>query len=96
MRACVKEGKDSLKNMGEGGCSPGRGSAHLEESINRKTRDRLWWEEMERWYESGASRAKFSTAFKQRKLHGHLIASGKYQQKHLGWTLSSINLLGSH
>lgn len=68
MSACVKEGKDSLRNMGEGGCSLGRGSAHLEESTNRKIRDRPWWEETERWYESGVRRAKFSTAFKQRKL----------------------------
>lgn len=67
LRAHVKKGKDSPRNAGEAGWSPGR-SAHLEESTNRKIQERPWWEEVESWYESGVRRAKFGTAFKQRKL----------------------------
>lgn len=36
LRVCVKKGKSSLRNMGEGDCSPGSESAHCEESTNRK------------------------------------------------------------
>lgn len=67
LRAHMKVGKDSLRNAGDAGRSPGR-SAHLEESTNRKIQERPWWEEVESWYESGVRRAKFGTAFKQRKL----------------------------
>lgn len=67
LRAHMKVGKDSLRNVGDAGRSPGR-SAHLEESTNRKIQERPWWEEVESWYESGVRRAKFGTAFKQRKL----------------------------
>jgi len=33
----VEEGEDVLRNMAGGVCPPGRSSAHLEVSVNRKT-----------------------------------------------------------